>query len=1408
MGLDIDKLSLKVEASSDNAEKKLDRLIVRLETLKKSVGKLSGLDKLSEKLNKIAASANAISGVDKLAKLVESVSKLSQIKSPNVTKTVNSIKKLSEACNAVSGMSNVSVLKENITAITEACKPMQEMGKNNLSPFLNSLKKIPDITKSLDTEKINEFATRIRQLTSAIEPLTTQVSKAENGLVALNGIMKSSIARNGNLASANAVTVKSYTSLSSVFKDARIRAAALYVTVNRAADALADCLQSSNEYVENINLFTVAMGDYSEEAYRYAEKVNNLLGIDISEWIRFQGVFKQITTGFGVAAEKSNIMSKNLTQIGYDIASFFNISIEDAMQKVESGISGELEPLRRLGYALDAATLQQIAYDNGIQQNINTMTQAQKSQLRYVAILQQSTNVMGDMARTIVTPANSMRILQQQFEQLKRAIGNIVSVFAVKMIPYVQVFVRLLTDAANAIAKWLGFELPTIDYSEVGKGLSSVTENADDATESVKETKKALLALASFDEINQLNLDKNNGNDSGDTTGNKYDLGIDLPEYDFLAGLDKQTDALYKKIKAQLKELYNWLKKHKDMIKVIAGLLATVWAVNKIANLINWVKKLKGAFGALKIVKDCTSWLSKLKAVGVGAISGIVGGFAGFDFFKKLAKGTLDWNSALVDTGIAVGAIAAAFAIGGPIAGAVAIVGTLTGAFIGLYKGARDAKMEIVGLSDNGGTKISEIAEAFGAQCDKIIEAKKAVSEYKETITSNQNKIDQAVGNLNDFGDRLSGLKGKLTDADKENITSGFETIATAIKDNIGAETQGIIDNFKSAMDGLPDNLKTNIQSSISELNALNSQLSGNVDKAQQSINDYYNTIWNGGTPTDEQTENFNKATKYFLSKSVETSDAYKEYKENLSKIDLSKIDFEDFDTFKSSIQDVQNNANSAITAISNAKKDSLDYIESLYQETIEQHDLGWVSDAQLALAKETFENAKKNINDSADEQTKSVKDGLGKILGQAQSQLNTAIDDQAQFFAQQETTNVYGDYLQWTDDAWKYFNDSYSNNIKEQKKNFSDQQDVIKKAAKDTKVNLGEYVKALSPSNIDLNHADIGGWGKVIAAKKGAKTGDWTDYGKEMAAQLSKGIELGTDGTIKSVKGMTSSLLNEFTLGGENCVAGFANALSDKEKKVFAAANDLGLSSLKSLKLALDEHSPSRETHQIGVFFLQGFMNGIKSLSTFMNTYVANTAKSAVTTFDTKSTTTSIGIKFIDRFKNGIDLRKNSLINDIVDIFNTILDKADSFHVQFFNSFNSAVPAIQIASNGILAAMGQAVSIPQISYTAPGYRVQGYARGGYPATGQLFVARENGTPEMVGSIGSRNAVANNDQITAAISQAVYQAVREANRDTQNSGSRNNEMTVKIVPDKNSFVKVAVDGINDTTRRTGKSPLH
>ncbi len=114
----------------------------------------------------------------------------------------------------------------------------------------------------------------------------------------------------------------------------------------------------STAYVEKLKSIYCSNGDAADSALEYAETVKEAVGIDPSEWIRNQGVFKQITGGFGVIEEKANLMSKNLTQLGYDISSFYNISIEDAMQKLQSGIAGEIEPLRRLGYAIDVATLQ------------------------------------------------------------------------------------------------------------------------------------------------------------------------------------------------------------------------------------------------------------------------------------------------------------------------------------------------------------------------------------------------------------------------------------------------------------------------------------------------------------------------------------------------------------------------------------------------------------------------------------------------------------------------------------------------------------------------------------------------------------------------------------------------------------------------------------------------------------------------------------------------------------------------------------------------------------------------------------------------------------------------------------------------------------------------------------------
>lgn len=606
--IDIDKLNIEVSSSADSAEASLDRLIKKLRGFKTALKGMSGVDKIVADFQRIKASADGLGDTaQRLSSLAQSLNTLKGIKL-NVTNVTNSLRKISEAANAMPEMSgfaqninsfsaavtplsalsdlninklvkNLTQLPEAITAleavdtqgfadklsgIAQAVTPLSGIDAGGLKGLSKFLKEIPDLNSQLDSDTLQDFAAHMRELTASFEPLLTQVQRSERGLVALNSIIQANVRSNGNLSAANAVTVRSYTSLSKSIGNVYLKIGALVLGMRRLTTGFISALKSSNEYIENLNLFNVTMGKGAEAAYEYAQQVNRLLGIDISDWIRNQGTFMQIVSGFGVVSDKAELMSKNLTQIGYDISSFYNVDIETAMQKVQSGIAGELEPLRRLGCALDAATLQQVAYNHGITQNISTMTQAQKSQLRYIAIIEQSKNVMGDMARTINTPANSMRILNQQWEQFKRAVGNIVSVIAVKLIPYLQAAVRLLTEFANWLAKKWGFELPEIDYSSLGDGLSATEDSAVAATDALNDLKEATTFLAGFDEMEIIPSDKTgSGSGSGDT-GSGFDLGIELPEYDFLAGVDKASDEIYRNMRRRIDDLIGavgWLKK-------------------------------------------------------------------------------------------------------------------------------------------------------------------------------------------------------------------------------------------------------------------------------------------------------------------------------------------------------------------------------------------------------------------------------------------------------------------------------------------------------------------------------------------------------------------------------------------------------------------------------------------------------------------------------------------------------------------------------------------------------------------------------------------------------------------------------------------------------------------------------
>ena len=265
------------------------------------------------------------------------------------------------------------------------------------------------------------------------------------------------------------------------------------------------------------------------------------MGIDPSTWMRNQGVFMTLATGFGVAGDRAAKMSQQLTQLGYDISSFFNVSVEDAMQKLQSGIAGELEPLRRLGYDLSQAKLEAVALSLGIDQTFESMTQAEKAQLRYYAIMTQVTTAHGDMARTIDAPANQLRVLKAQLSQTARALGNIFIPALNAILPYAIAATRIIRELANAIARLLGFKIAEVDYSGVNAISSAATEASDaldTATGSAKKLKKTLLGI---DELNVLS-DPSAGGAGGGSVGVGSAFEFDLPTYDFMGEINNKTD--------------------------------------------------------------------------------------------------------------------------------------------------------------------------------------------------------------------------------------------------------------------------------------------------------------------------------------------------------------------------------------------------------------------------------------------------------------------------------------------------------------------------------------------------------------------------------------------------------------------------------------------------------------------------------------------------------------------------------------------------------------------------------------------------------------------------------------------------------------------------------------------------
>ena len=398
----------------------------------------------------------------------------------------------------------------------------------------------------------------------------------------------------------------------------------------------------TNDYVEALNLFNVALGDCAGAAEEYAKSVSAIAGIDMKEWMTYQGAFYQLADGYGLASDASERMSKNLTQLAFDLSSLWNVDAETAFQKLQSGMSGQIKGLKVWGINVSVAQLKETALAHGIDLATSKMTEAQKATLRYVTIMEQTSKAQGDMARTIATPANALRILNAQWTQAKRAMGQVVSLVAVEVIPWFQALVKIIKEVAEAFADFKGYKTPTPDLEDISnttidpKPFDKVSDSLGKATESAKELKKTILGI---DEINAL-TDNSVSSPTASTTGtgNGYasDFGLDLGQYDydFLSGLNV-TDLEDKKKK--LKEILSY-------VTAISAGFAAMAISKKLIDGISWLQKALGGvkslslnwsiFGAAAFFSDLDKLRQYIKDIednGANGsnVSGALGEFAG-----------------------------------------------------------------------------------------------------------------------------------------------------------------------------------------------------------------------------------------------------------------------------------------------------------------------------------------------------------------------------------------------------------------------------------------------------------------------------------------------------------------------------------------------------------------------------------------------------------------------------------------------------------------------------------------------------------------------------------------------------------------------------------------------------------
>ena len=1177
-------------------------------------------------------------------------------------------------------------------------------------------------------------------LIKTLERLKT-ITKGGCGLSSVSNEMKKIESGNHGVSTSNTKSAKSFVNLGT-----KVGAAAL--ALKKAGKIVSSWIKESNDYVENLNLFTVAMGEYAESAKQYAEEVGNLMGIDPSAWMRTQGVFMTLASGFGVASDRAATMSQQLTQLGYDISSFYNTSVEDAMTKLQSGISGELEPLRRLGYDLSQAKLEAIALSLGVDKAVSSMTQAEKAELRYYAIMTQVTTAHGDMARTLNAPANQLRVLKAQATQAGRALGNIFIPALNAILPYAIAAMKVIRELANSIANLFGFTLPEIDYSGVsslGSDASDASDAIDDVTGSAKKLKKTLLGI---DELNVLS-DTSGGAGSGSSGGGS--LGFELPTYDFMGEISTNIDKAYKKLKkilTPLKKVLGLLWEYKEIVGLGLGLIALtkLWGV---------LKSVWAWFLGLRLVDAFVTGFQLIRVTGGNVFQSLVGGidnvrynltgmqktaitvvaaFVEFSVVKKnvkeLAMGCEDAGAKIAGIGLAATAAGAAMYVAlGPYGLALAAIVGIMGALAGVAQAQREFREALVDAAffDGVGVSLDVFKSRLEAVTEEFAIQNGQIADWGKEIESNNETIDKVSLKIQALSQTL-GSTGAVTQSEIDTIKGHFNSLYEGVRDNMSLSEEVILTALVGALQRATPEIAKQIDVLIGEYQRYVRETQGRAEELKLLIDNGYDELVGKQKNDPAYQEIMSNINAWYTELGVLSggmSDAGWKWQETVNNFEVSEIDFGNVEQAKEKLGE-----------IASAGKTALDDLAAARDTVLKEIDNQIAYAAQYGTLEEVemLGDIRQNIEDDYAAQEAAIKSEMNAIFEDIQNGMIGKISD-----TKEAAEKAWGE-MSWLERMW----------------NGNDEEGYVRAALVDLQEKIDEISGAIEGHMSDIE-TDGSAWASEAMSSiidslfeiEGTGDGNVSQSCWKWANTLEEAIEQVFADLEKSGKKASSSAGGEITKGLET-------GISDESgvRAVKRAAADIVHETDNALRDAAEIHSPSKLFAREGGYMMEGLIKGIKDMLKSLKEAMTSVISSA---FDTD-----------DAWNHGYDYG-SSFAKGIVKAIK-----------------NTSFPTI----TGTVNTSGSSASI---SFKA-------YANGGFPAEGQMFVAREAG-PELVGTIGSRSAVANNDQIVESVSKGVYRAVVQA------MGQSNGSQVVEAKVNDKVLFEVVVDRNRRETMRTGRSPL-